>query len=1211
MGVNCPYFKYIFDYFIKYKMEEKLTENSSRREIRYFDISPQEIKVLFDNYESRNFDEDLTKLAEVGEVPGLAHKLKVDLTTGIDTNQYQLDMREQQFSNNIKERDEMPHFCEYVWEALQDPFLIVLIIAACFQIGIGASPYSEDPSKDWIDGLGIVFAIVVVVVTGSVTNYNKEKKFKEIAEESYKENIVLVKRNSNSSKQNIETLLVGDIIKLEYGMNVPADGVIISGHDVMIDESALTGESDLIQKCTYEECLSKKEKAMKSNNFKPSKHSIPSPLLLSGTTVMSGSGWMMVLAVGKFSLGGAIQETVKKSQEDEGFKTPLEEKLEVIADDIGKFGFYSAVLTLAALLFKLLYSKWEQWAHHSQSDSPKELLAQIWDGVVKEILSMIILCIAIIVVAIPEGLPLAVTLSLSFSVRKMMDDHNLVRRMHACETMGGANYICTDKTGTLTQNVMNIFSIFDCTRKIDTKNLILPMDEKERRERQPSNFADYFNYGYYNYLKEAMISNIDVEIDEKNEVNAGSKTDVAFFKLLVSLGEKYNQNISSGEIKRLSFNSDRKKMSTVIYNNQLPLKNRIHMKGAPEEILNCCKFYLSVPENKSAQPEIKPLTKQDIAMFKETIKSFDMQSLRSIALCYKDLSTEASENWKVQGEDGTYTIEKSDFTLIGVAAIKDTLKDNVGRSVVECRNAGINVIMVTGDNIDTAVSIANECNIINKGEDFIALEGSDFYNQIGGLCCQNCFGEATLCRCPRDKKKEKIRNINAFTKIASNLKVIARARPNDKYTLVVGLRELDNVVAVTGDGTNDAPALSKADVGFAMGILGTDAAKHACDIVILNDNFSSIEMAVVWGRNIFGNIRKFIQFQLSVNLSAVLLVFVSSCIGSESPISAIQMLWINLIMDSLGSLSLATEAPTKEVLNSPPYSRREYIITSRMWKHIFFQSLVQFTAVFLLYLYANKFIVESDEDRLITAKHLEDCFGDFPGEKIGVDPITGKHIWYILDGKKSSWNPITRIRPGLKKNECIFLNDKVFDGVTKRKVENLYQAFKWYNLEYGNNVHMTIIFNTFVLYTLFNQINSRILDDKFNIFDRIVDNYLFLIVFLVEMITQVSIIQNGGNIFRVSTGGLTRDQWAICVGIASITFVVSFILKLLKLEPVFEFEYKENIKACLCSCCNKKKVSDFEQFVDEEEMSNKQVISDNNNSNVGLKDNHSKNSLSV
>jgi len=1180
-------------------MEEKL-HSSRKHDINYFDITPLEIKEIFDNYESRNFDEDLSKLASHGDVHGLAHKLKVDIATGIDATENQINLREEQFSDNRKERPEMPHFCTYVWESLGDPFLIVLIISSIFQIGIGASPYSEDPSKDWIDGLGIVFAIVVVVVTTSVTNYNKEKKFQELAEENMKMTKVLVKRNSKTELLNVEELLVGDVIKLEYGMVIPADGIVISGHDIMIDESALTGESDLISKCPYEECVSKKEKASKSKNFKPSKHLIPSPLLLSGTTIKSGSGWLLVLAVGKYSIGGAIQEAVKKSQEDEDFKTPLEYKLEDIAEDIGKFGLASALLTLGALLFKLLYSKWEQWAHHSTSDSPKELLAQIWDGVVKEILSMIILCIAIIVVAIPEGLPLAVTLSLSFSVRKMMDDHNLVRRMHACETMGGANYICTDKTGTLTQNVMSIFSIYDNQKKIDVSDLIEKESENENTSFPPSESSRYFGTGYFNYLKEAMTCNIDVELDEKNMVNAGSKTDVAFYKLLKVFGEKYNQNISSGEIKRISFNSERKKMSTIIYNNQLPLKNRIHMKGAPEAILSACKFYLHVSDNPHTAPVVKPLTSFDINKLTEIIKTYDTNSLRSIALCYKDLSTEASQKWKEQTTDGQYQIEQTDFTFIGVAAIKDTLKVNVKESVQNCRSAGINVIMVTGDNIDTAVSIANECGIITKGEDFVALEGTDFYNQVGGLCCQNCYGESTICKCARELKKEKIRNINAFCKLASTLKVIARARPNDKYTLVVGLRELDNVVAVTGDGTNDAPALSRADVGFAMGILGTDAAKNACDIIILDDNFSSIVQAVVWGRNIFNNIRKFIQFQLSVNLSAVLLVFVSSCIGSESPISAIQMLWINLIMDSLGSLSLATEEPTKDVLNGPPYSKREYIITSRMWKHICFQALVQFTTVFLLYLYAPHFIIETDPSRIQATQNIENCFGDFPGELLTIDPTTKESVYYILDGKKSSWDPLTRLKPGLTAKDCIFMDNTVFDGVNKKKVNNLYQAFKWYNLNYGNNVHMTIIFNTFVCYTLFNQINSRILDDRINIFHRITQNCLFVMVILAEMIIQYFIIQNGGNVMRVANGGLTPQQWAICLGIGSLTFVVSVILKMFRLEPIFEYEYSYNIKHSLCCCFYGRKPSDFERFEDEGRVNN--TMSENNNSAIALKE---------
>jgi Ca2+ transporting ATPase len=420
-------------------------------------------------------------------------------------------------------------------------------------------------------------------------------------------------------------------------------------------------------------------------------------------------------------------------------------------------------------------------------------------------------------------------------------------------------------------------------------------------------------------------------------------------------------------------------------------------------------------------------------------------------------------------------------------------------------------------------------------------------------------------------KKERIHDMDTFQEIIKSLKVIARARAVDKYALVLGLRELDNVVAVTGDGTDDASALSKADVGFAMGKTGTDVARDAADIIILDDNFNSIVHAIKWGRNIFDNIRKFLQFQLSVNFSAVLLVFVSSCIGSESPITAIQMLWINLIMDSLGSLALSTEDPSDELLYRKPHSKREYIINYTMWKMIIFQSLVQFTLVLYLYLYGQTFIEEDNPERLAMIRQLENCFGDFPAE---VSEFKHHKVYYyIMDGKKSSWDPMKHIRRNLDPKVCFFFDREQFE---ENQINNLYEAYKWYTSTYGNTVHMTMIFNTFVFYSLFNQINSRIINNNLNIFHRILDNWMFIAVTSIEMIIQFMIVQYGGLVFKCNKEGLTLSQWEWCLGLASITFVVNFILKFIYLEALCKFDWGKVF------CCPSRNIEE-EQLLEEEQ----------------------------
>jgi Ca2+ transporting ATPase len=486
--------------------------------------------------------------------------------------------------------------------------------------------------------------------------------------------------------------------------------------------------------------------------------------------------------------------------------------------------------------------------------------------------------------------------------------------------------------------------------------------------------------------------------------------------------------------------------------------------------------------------------------------------------------------------------------------------------------------MVTGDNIVTATAIAKDCNILgddidlknlkscdiednpelmnnsSKKDEYIqnlmknkprALTGNSFYNVIGGLICEVCREDTNLCKCPKteseakqlaeknggEKKKVKkdiIKYMDNFKKITERLNVMARSQPLHKYALVLGLKSLKNVVAVTGDGTNDAPALSKSDVGFAM-FSGTDIAKEASDIVIIDNNFSSIVTAIIYGRNIYDNIRKFLQFQLSVNFCACILVFVCACVGNETPLTPIQMLWVNLIMDSLGSLALATEPPYEELLQREPTKRNESIINGRMWKHIIFQSLCQIILLIILYLYAPEFIKEQNLIRLAENRIIKYCFSEYPG----------KDIEHIIYGTEVKWTTSGKILHTNKEN-CGKYEDK----------KTLNEAFIEYNNANFATTHMCIIFNIFVFYTLFNQLNCRVIDDSFNIFIRINKSILFPLICLFEMGLQVIIIYVGKSAFHIVDNGLTGEQWGICFGFSAITFVVSFIIKLI---PIHNF----------------------------------------------------------
>jgi len=362
-----------------------------------------------------------------------------------------------------------------------------------------------------------------------------------------------------------------------------------------------------------------------------------------------------------------------------------------------------------------------------------------------------------------------------------------------------------------------------------------------------------------------------------------------------------------------------------------------------------------------------------------------------------------------------------------------------------------------------------------------------------------------------------------------------------KYALVLGLRSLRHVVAVTGDGTNDAPALSKSDVGFAM-FAGTDIAKEASDIVIIDNNFSSIVTAIIYGRNIYDNIRKFLQFQLSVNFCACLIVFICACIGNETPLTPIQMLWVNLIMDSLGSLALATEPPYDELLQRDPTKRNESIINGRMWKHIIIQSLIQIVILLILYLIAPEFIEEGDLVRKAENTIIKYCYGKLPGDG---------EVDHIIYGTESKWSADTKLLSNINKVYC--------GGYASR--QSLSVAYKEYSNDNDGSVHMTLIFNVFVIYTLFNQINCRMIDDSFNIFKRMQKSILFPLITICELGLQVIIVIFGKNIFHVANRGLTGEQWGICFGFSAITFVVSIIVKLIPLEgPIDNLLKKEDEK---------------------------------------------------
>ena len=1178
-----------------------------------FGISANKLETIMGKYKERGSDfKDLKYFREQNGVINLINSLLTNEVTGISS----LEGREEAYGSNKVFIEPVPPFCSYVCEALEDMMVRILIVCAVVQIVLGCT-LSDDRSKDWIDGVSIIIAILVVVLVGSITNYQKETKFHELNEVQNKGTKYNIIRNGKTKEYISDDILVGDLIMINYGDIMAADLLLIEGNGIKMDESALTGESDAMKKEPFHKCIELQDQDKGETK-------IPSPLILSGTNCIEGSGKAIVLAVGDHSQKGIIRRTVDNAQENN--RTPLEEKLDKIAGMIGYFGLGAGVVTLIALFIRFGVS-FDRQNKDYQNDSKVESIMTFFlfnfphkkiddkisgntnnhltdpkTMIAKNILDIIILCISIIVVAIPEGLPLAVTLSLAFSIKKLMDYNNLVRKMHACETMGGANFICTDKTGTLTKNEMSVFKVLtgneefelqqnlniDTVGKLGTEKKNNSEIVKQIREDHQKYFK---NEEYWEVLKIAIALNVECTIT-KNEIKdingdiekceTKNKTDKAFidflyrFKSPISIEkEKYLKNQSV--YKQFPFDSKRKRMTTFVNNEEFSSGYRLFSKGGAENAALFCNTYLD-PENGS----IKPMDDKVVERIKNSIRDFNKDKLRSLYIAYKDITKEEYDNCGKLNDEGKL-IDQYGMVFLGVFGIRDSLRDGVVEAVGKCHEAKVNVIMVTGDNIVTATAIAKECGILGNevnlkdlGPDKIeqdpdamndnsrkkeyiniilknqprALTGNSFYNCVGGLICEECKKETNLCKCPKTEaeakeiqkkyketelrpiKKDVIKNMKNFQIVTERLNVMARSQPIHKYALVLGLRALKNVVAVTGDGTNDAPALSKSDVGFAM-FAGTDIAKEASDIVIIDNNFSSIVTAIIYGRNIYDNIRKFLQFQLSVNFCACLIVFICACIGNETPLTPIQMLWVNLIMDSLGSLALATEPPYEELLQREPTKRNESIINGRMWKHICLQSLIQIIILLILYLIAPNFVKEDDLERLAENKIINYCYGNMPGNS---DPS------YIIFGTESSWSSDTKLRTDIKKEYC----GKYFSR------QSLSVAFKEYSNANGGSVHMTIIFNVFVIYTLFNQINCRMIDDSFNIFKRITRSLLFPLITLIEMGLQVLIVCLGKSIFHVANNGLTGVQWGICFGFSAITFVVSIIGKLLPFDKMID-----------------------------------------------------------
>ncbi|KAL4476839.1 hypothetical protein ABPG72_010676 [Tetrahymena utriculariae] len=1057
-----------------------------------FGISKEKLMAIAYACQDRNFSEDVDLLESAEGVEVLEKHLHTNFKDGLNEDAQDFLERKEAFGDNQKESVPLKTFFELFVEALDDFTVKLLIVAAAAALILEMALASPgDRSIAWIDGFGIFVAVLIVGFVTSINNYQKERQFAKLNSVSDESKIVTVIRSGKPSNIHMSLVQVGDIVVLNEGMEIPADGIILESSELITDESAMTGETDPIKKQVLKDCIQIRNQIINSGEKNTSsRHEVPSVVIMSGTRVLQGEGKMVVVVVGDYSCAGKISALLRTQ---ELAATPLQQKLEAIARDIGFFGLYSAILIYVVLVIRFAIEAGIQ----GSSFDPKDLL---------DLLHYLILAITVVAVAIPEGLPLSVTISLAFSVKKMLRDQNLVKQLQACETMGGANCICSDKTGTLTKNEMTLTDWWNDEHKSFER-------EAQFNLRQEQNMSEYSEQ----IFKEQIAINSAALLRPSQK---GSKTEIAALKLLEQAGYNYEDIRNQCQVEhKFPFNSKRKRMSVIVKVKTINggTTRRIYVKGASELVLASCTKW-----HKKQDDQILPIDEKTKQKMLDSIKNMADKALRTLVCAYKDIPDNADITTK--NEQGVFSIETSDLTLHAIFGIYDVVRPEVPGAIEKCKIAQIKVRMVTGDNKDTARAIAKECGILTSADDsnpYSVLEGPDFIQKIGGVVCKK--HKTVTCDCARDKKTaakngvdlrvDTILNGDVFDKIVPHLNVLSRSRPEDKYALVTGLIERGNVVAVTGDGTNDAPALKKADIGFAMGIAGTEVAKEAADIVILDDNFKSILAAVLWGRNIYECIKKFLQFQLTVNVVAVSITLIGAAVIKQEVLSPIQMLWVNLIMDTFASLALATEPPGEHLLKMKPHDRDEYIISRKMFKHIISQSIFQLI-IMLIFIFAGPdFLPE----------YSDDFDHRFYGDTNNPYFSTGE-FW-----RTKYSNPQ---RTKLVQGRLMDLN-----GVDKM-YQSVYDEYK------VPSRHFTCIFNVFVMMQVFNFLNSRKIHDEFNVFHGIEKNPLFFLIILIILFFQVILITFAGIAFNCySYYGLTVQQWFICIAFGVLGNFVSVIVK--------------------------------------------------------------------
>ncbi|XP_030506261.2 putative calcium-transporting ATPase 13, plasma membrane-type [Cannabis sativa] len=818
-------------------------------------------KALADIVRAKNIE---SLVSQYGGVKELAETLQTDVTNGISNSDF--IYRKNVLGANEYQKPPAKGFLTFVFDAFKDTVIIILLVCALLSLGFGIKQHGW---KDgWFDGGSIIFAVFLVVVVSAVSNFNQSRQFQKLSTKSSDIRVEVV-RDGRRHPISIFDIVVGDVVCLKIGDQIPADGLFLEGHALKVDESSMTGESDHV------------EINVGGN-----------PFLLSGTKVADGFGTMLVTSVGMNTAWGEMMSSVSRDLDEE---TPLQARLEKLTSLIGKVGLSVATLVLVVLMIRYFTG------HTTDDNGLREFNGSKtkFDDIMNAVIGIIAAAVTIVVVAIPEGLPLAVTLTLAYSMKRMMKDNAMVRKLSACETMGSATTICTDKTGTLTLNEMKVVEVW-----LGKEPLTLSED-----------VVSQMSPTVISLLQESIGLNTTGSVYKQSPDSAleisGSPTEKAILSWGVfSLGLDIDQVKTKCEIIQVeSFNSEKKRSGVLIRRKQEKTL-QTHWKGAAEMVLAMCSSYYD------RDGTIRVMNDEERRCIEIIIQSMAAKSLRCIAFGHRE---------ELEGDEQQVheKLEESELTLLGIGGLKDPCRPGVRMAVETCTAAGVSIKMITGDNVHTARAIAIDCGILKPDEDMesdVVVEGVKFRNYS------------------QEERLEKVERI----------RVMARSSPFDKLLMVECLKQKGHVVAVTGDGTNDAPALKEADIGLSMGIQGTEVAKESSDIVILDDNFTSVVTVLRWGRCVYNNIQKFIQFQLTVNVAALVINFVASVSSGKVPLTAVQLLWVNLIMDTLAALALATEQPTNELMKKPPVGRKEPLITRIMWRNLIAHALFQVTVLLTL-----------------------------------------------------------------------------------------------------------------------------------------------------------------------------------------------------------------------------------------------------------------------